>query len=471
VNRLSSLLVVPGLAAAVALPAQQRSTISRAEYAARADSLVNAYLASSLAPSVSVAVIRGNDTLVFKGYGLANIPASRSATPTTIYEIGSITKQFTSSAIMRLVEAGRINLDDDLSKYLPQFPLQGKRVSIRQLLNHTSGIHSYTASPAWRATWDQDLSPDAIVAFVAKDTFDFEPGTAYRYNNTGYVLLGMVIEKVAGQRYADHLNEVFFKPLGLTRTSYCPSKTSDPSFASGYSRSPDRKIIPMTYLSLTHPFSAGALCSTVGDLVKWQRALASGKVVTSASFTVMTTAGTLNNGSQIRYGFGLTPGNLLGHATVGHGGGINGFATASVFVPADSLNIAVFTNLDAEPPDPLASNLLRVAYGAAPVAPRPPSSSAPQTLPDAVRDAILGTYTLQLPGGGKLPIKFFLDGGRVMAQGEGQPANALTYLGNFQFGIVADPSLRFTFFRDGAGVMGKMTLLQGGTTMEGVRTP
>jgi CubicO group peptidase (beta-lactamase class C family) len=463
--------VVAGIAGSVTLPAQQRSTISRAEFTARADSLVNAYLASSVAPSAAVAVIRGSDTLVFKGYGLADMAASRSATPTTIYEIGSITKQFTSSAIMRLVEAGRINLDDDLSKYVPQFPLRGQRVSIRQLLTHTSGIHNYTLSPEWRKQWAEDVTPDAIVAFVAKDTLDFGPGTAYRYSNTNYVLLGMVIEKVTGQRYADHVDAVFFKPLGMRHTSYCPSKTSDPSFATGYSRSPDRKVIPMTYVSLTQPFSAGGLCSTVGDLVMWQRALASGKVVSPASFTLMTTAATLNNGSPIRYGFGLTPGNTLGHATVSHGGGINGFAAASLFVPADSLNIAVFTNIDAEPADPLASNLLRVAYGAAPVAPRPPSASAPQALPDAARDVIVGTYMLQLPGGGRSPIKFFVDGARMMAQREGQPANALTYLGNFQFGLAADPSLRVTFFRDGAGIMGKVTLLQGGVTMEGVRAP
>jgi D-alanyl-D-alanine carboxypeptidase len=467
VNRLA---VVFLSAAASSLAAQQRSTISRADFTRRADSLVNAYLASSGAPSAAVAVLRGSDTLVFKGYGLADIPASRAATATTVYEIGSITKQFTSSAIMRLVEAGRIGLDDDLSKYV-QFPLQGKSVSIRQLLTHTSGIHNYTASPEWRKTWDKDLTPAEIVAFVAKDTFDFAPGTAYRYDNTGYVLLGMVIEKVTGQRYADYLNDNFFKPLGLKQTSYCPSKTTDPSFATGYSRGPDRKPIPMTYLSLTQPFSAGALCSTVGDLVKWQRALMSGKVVSPASFTLMTTPGTLKNGSQLRYGFGLVPGTMLGHATVSHGGGINGFATASIFVPSDSVNIAVFTNIDAEAPDPLATNLLRVAYGAEPVAPRQLGAVTPQPLPDGVRDAILGTYTLQLPDGSKLPIKFFLDNGRLVAQVQGQPANGINYVGNNQFVVAADPSIRMTFLRQGAGLVTKMTLLQGGATMEGTRSP
>lgn len=469
-SRLSVAAVL--LAAATTAAAQERSTITRAAFTPRADSLVNAYLRSSGAPSAAVAVIRGKDTLVYKGYGLANLPASHAAAPTTVYEIGSITKQFTSAAIMRLVDAGRIKLDDDLSKYVPQFPLQGHKVSIRQLLNHTSGIHSYTSSAEWKKTWAQDLSPDAIVGFVAKDTFDFAPGAAYRYNNTGYVLLGMVIEKVTGQSYATHLNATFFKPLGLTQTSYCPSKTTDPTFASGYSRGADGGAVPSAYLSLTHPFSACVLCSTVGDLVKWQRALASGKVVSPSSHTLMTTPGTLNDGAQIRYGFGLVPGNVLGHATIGHGGGINGFTTSSVYVPDDTLSVVVFTNFDEASPDPLANDLLRVAYGAAPLPPRPAqtSAAAAQPLPDAERDAMLGSYTLQLPGRA-LPIKIFLDGGRVMAQAEGQGANPLTHLGNHQFGVAFDPALRITFVFDAQGKVTKMTLLQGGGTFDGPRTP
>jgi D-alanyl-D-alanine carboxypeptidase len=230
-SRLAGLAMLAGLSSATA----QRSTITRDAFRPRADSLVFTYLAESRAPSASFAVIRGNDTLAYGAHGLANVAAWRAPTATTIYEIGSITKQFTSAAIMKLVDQGRLKLDDDLSKYVPQFPLQGKHVSIRQLLNHTSGIHSYTSSPGWPKTWNDELSPDAIVKFVAADTFDFAPGTAYRYNNTGYVLLGMVIEKASGQTYAHYLNAQFFKPLGLLQTSYCPSKTSDPAFALGYS--------------------------------------------------------------------------------------------------------------------------------------------------------------------------------------------------------------------------------------------
>jgi CubicO group peptidase (beta-lactamase class C family) len=195
-------------------------------------------------------------------------------------------------------------------------------------LNHTSGIHSYTSSPEWQKTWNTELSPDAIVKFVAADSFDFAPGAAYRYNNTGYVLLGMVIEKVTGQKYANYLDAQFFKPLGLRQTSYCPSKTTNPAFALGYSKGPSGTI-RAAFLDLSHPFAAGALCSTVGDLAKWQRALDGGKVVSPASYTLMTTADTLNSGRRINYGFGLVPGMFNGHKTISHTGGINGFATAA----------------------------------------------------------------------------------------------------------------------------------------------
>jgi D-alanyl-D-alanine carboxypeptidase len=466
---------IPRIAGAfllVATPAwaQTTSTITRDAFRPRADSLVYTYLAESRAPSASFAVIRGNDTLAFGAHGLANVEAWRAPTATTIYEIGSITKQFTSSAIMKLVEQGRVKLDDDLSTYVPQFPLHGNKVSIHQLLNHTSGIHSYTSSPGWAKTWNDELSPDAIVNFVAADTFDFAPGTAYRYNNTGYVLLGMVIEKASGQKYAKYLDEQFFKPLGLKQTSYCPSKTSDPAFALGYSKGPTGTE-RAKFLDLSHPFAAGALCSTVGDFAKWQRALDGGKVVSPASYALMSTADTLDNGRKINYGFGLVPGVFNGHKTISHTGGIPGFATAATYVPDDNLSIVVFTNYDGESPQTLVQNLLRVAYGVAPVARvAAATQAAVPSLSAADRDAIVGNYTLQLPDGQSLPIKFFVDGARLMAQAQGQPANELRYLGNYVFGVAFDPALRFTFTLD-AGKATKVSLLQGGATIEGPRVP
>jgi CubicO group peptidase (beta-lactamase class C family) len=463
--RLAGLALLAGLSPATA----QRSTVTRDTFRLRADSLVYTYLAESHAPSAAFAVIRGNDTLAFGAHGLANVDAWRAPTATTIYEIGSNTKQFTSAAIMKLVEQGRVKLDDDLSKYVPQFPLHGKKVSIRQLLTHTSGVHNYTSSPEWPKTWNEPLSPDAIVKFVANDSLDFAPGTAYRYSNTGYVLLGIVIEKASGQKYANYLDAQFFKPLGLKQTSYCPSKTSDPAFALGYSKGPVGTRAQ--FLDLSHPFAAGALCSTVGDFAKWQRALDGGKVVSPASYALMSTADTLNSGRKINYGFGLVPGVFNGHKTVSHTGGIPGFASAATYVPDDSLSIVVFTNFDAESPQTLVQNLLRVAYGVAPVGRGAAAAqAAAPRLSAADRDAIVGSYSLQLPGGQALPIKFFVDGTRLMAQAQGQDPNEIRYLGNYTFGVAFDPALRFTFTID-AGKSTKVTLLQGGATIEGPRVP
>jgi len=187
----------------------------------------------------------------------------------------------------------------------------------------------------------------------------------------------------------------------------------------------------------------------------------------------MSTADTLNNGRQVNYGFGLVPGMFSGHKTVSHTGGINGFATAETYVPDDSLSIVVFTNYDAESPQSLAQNLLRVAYGEAPVARgggAAPTQAAAPSLSPADRDAIVGNYTLQLPGGQQLPIKFFLDGTRLMAQAQGQDANEIPYLGNYEFGVAFDPALRFTFTIEG-GKATKVTLLQGGARVEGPRVP
>jgi len=281
----------------------------------------------------------------------------------------------------------------------------------------------------------------------------------------------MVIEKVTGQKYANYLDAQFFKPLGLRQTSYCPSKTTNPAFALGYSKGPSGTI-RAAFLDLSHPFAAGALCSTVGDLAKWQRALDGGKVVSPASYALMTTADTLNSGRRINYGFGLVPGMFNGHKTISHTGGINGFATAATYVPEDSLSIVAYTNYDNESPQTLVQNLLRVAYGVAPVgrgAPRGAPGAAP-ALSTADRDAIVGNYALQLPGGRALSMKIFVDGSRLMAQAEGQPASELQYLGNYAFGIAADPGIRLTF-TIAAGTATKVTLLQGGATMEGSKAP
>ena len=322
----------------------------------------------------------------------------------------------------------------------------------------------------WTKTWAQDLTPRQIVDFVARTPFDFAPGAGYRYNNTGYVLLGMILEKVTGLPYATHLQREFFSPLGLRQTGYCPSRPTDTTHAAGYAVQKD-SVQPAVYLSMTHPYSAGALCSTVRDLVKWQRALAAGRVVSAASLARMTTPDTLGyTGSRrLGYGFGLAPGQLEGKRSVGHGGGVNGFTTASMYFPDDSVNVVVFTNSDGGP-DPLALNIARAVFGLAVVPlPRPPVTVP---LADADRDKLPGVYDLNRLNGGIFTVHITVEEGRLMAQAEGpgQGKFLLLHLGNLRFGAAVDPTMVVTFTVDGDKAT-KLQLTQQGNTIEGPRRP
>ena len=448
-----------------ALSAQQPS---RADIVSRVDSLVSAFITTTNTPAVSVAVLRGSDTLVMKGYGQASIEAHRAATASTVYRIGSITKQFTSAAIMRLAERGKLSIDDPMSKYLPDVPTHGRSITIRRLLNHTSGIHNYTAEPGWQQHWADEMTPRAIVAFVDHDSLDFNPGDAWSYSNTNYVLLGMIIEKVTGEPYATYVQRDLFTPLGLKQTSYCVNHPTDPSFADGYSAS-SSGVKPAVFLSMTQPHGAGALCSTVRDLVVWQRALMGGRVVNARSYALMTTPDTLNSGKPLTYGFGLTAGKFGTHRFIGHSGGINGFTTASTYFPDDSVNVVVFSNAD-RGPDLLGQNIARTVFGMPLVTPPKPVVEVP--LPSDVRDQLPGVYDLAIPNGGKFVIHITVENGQVMtqAEGQGQGKFPLLYAGNMTFGASFDPSLRVTFISEN-GKVTKMRLVQGGGTMEGPRRP
>lgn len=185
-------------------------------------SLATAFLAAKESPSVSIAVVRGGDTIVFSAWGKENLENDVTTTPRSVYRIGSVTKQFTSSAVMQLVEQGKIKLDDSIGVYLPVLPAAWNPVQVRQLSTHTSGIPSYTdIGEAWVRRWGDPMTPDTLVALTAGKPMDFAPGTSWHYDNTGYVLLGMLIEKVTGHSWATDLTERFFTPLGLHDTRYC----------------------------------------------------------------------------------------------------------------------------------------------------------------------------------------------------------------------------------------------------------
>ena len=235
-------IVFLGALATVALPSfatSQSRGVTREVIARAADSIAQAVLQRGRVAAMSIAVVRGRDTIVMKGYGLADVENEVPATARTVYRIGSVTKQFTSVAAMQLVQQGKLSLDDEITKYVPNAPVHGRKILVRHLMNHTSGIPSYTdVGPVFGRVMRQDLSHDSLLAVVRNDSLQFEPGSHFYYNNTGYFLLGMIIEKVTGKKYGDYLREVLFAPNGLTSTVYCSESPLLKRRARGYDASP-----------------------------------------------------------------------------------------------------------------------------------------------------------------------------------------------------------------------------------------
>jgi D-alanyl-D-alanine carboxypeptidase len=443
-----------------------RTAADRPRVVRTIDSLATAALRDGPIAGLSVAVVRGSDTLVMKGYGYADLEHDVAATAHTVYRIGSITKEFTAAAVMQLVEQGRIGLDDSLAKHLPDVPAAWRPVTIRQLLNHTSGIRSYTsAGPKWAAVRRLDMSPDSILGLVRGDTLDFAPGTRWLYNNSGYMLLGLVIEKVSGRPYGEYVTERLFTPLGLSSTLYCESRPLIKHRADGYEPVGNR-FVNAEFLSMTHPFSAGALCSSVRDLVKWQRALAGGRVVSAASYGRMSTPDTVRGGRRLNYGFGLMADTLGSHRMVYHGGGINGFVSDAAHFAEDSLTVVVLSNTLPSNPAALGRNIARAVLGIPLVAPRARPRDLPLTAQERAR--YLGTYTLKLPNGNTLALRVFEQDGLLLSQATNQPTIRLYSQGNHAFSVDFDPNARLTFTVEGDRAT-RLTLLQGGASMVGER--
>ena len=396
-------------------------TASREAVAHAADSIADAILKRGRVAGMSVAVVRGRDTLVMKGYGMADVENDVPATAQTVYRIGSVTKQFTSVAVMQLVEQGKLSLDDDVTKYVPNAPTHGRRILIRHLLNHTSGIPSYTdVGPSFGRVMRLDLSKDSLIATVKDDSLLFEPGSHFYYNNTGYFLLGMVIERVTGKPYGDYLRDAVFAPNDLSSTVYCGVMPLIKHRSRGYEGRPTG-LVNADYISMDLPYAAGSLCSTVGDLVAWTRLLHGGKLVSASSFSTMTTPVRLTSGRPMQYGFGLQIDTVGPHRRIHHGGGINGFISELAYYPDDTLTVVVLSNTAPAPSDQVAENLARVALGMPFLPDRPP---APADLPIAADEItrLAGNYKVTWADGSKRTARIFANGEQLMLQIENQPA-------------------------------------------------
>jgi len=307
-----------------------------------ADSLFQVHVDSSHIAGASVMVMRKGKVLLHKSYGFADLEFDTPMPVDASFEIGSVTKQFTAAAILKLVEAGKLSLADDFTKYV-DFDTKGRKITINQLLNHTSGIASYTEIPEFGAIALQSYQRDTLLRLVETKDFLFEPGEAMIYNNTAYFLLGLIIEKASGKKYEEYLDEQFFKPLGMQNTYYSSTKKVIKKKAYGYDYTPEG-LQQKAYLDHTWPYSAGSLSSTTADLSKWMTALHGGELLNNDLYQSLITPDTLNDGTPIRYAKGLAHYNNLGNEEISHGGGIPGYLSETKYFPGEDLHIICLVN-------------------------------------------------------------------------------------------------------------------------------
>ncbi len=308
----------------------------------KTDSIVEPLIDSGKIAGVAIAVYKGGEKLLLKSYGYADLEWDVKLPINASFEIGSVSKQFTGAAILQLVEQGKLSLDDDITKFI-KFNSHGKKITIRQLLSHTSGIKAYTEMPLFETLGMQKLSRDTLLRIVEKETFDFEPGEALIYNNTGFFMLGLIIEKVAGVPYEEYVAKNLFTKAGMVNSYYASERKVTKNRAHGYDT--DAKGLERAgYLDHTWPYAAGSLASTVEDLIKWDDALHHGKIFNDTSYQEFISPVKLNDGTTTRYAKGITISDYNGHKMIEHGGGINGFLSENRYFPEKDLKIVVLIN-------------------------------------------------------------------------------------------------------------------------------
>jgi CubicO group peptidase (beta-lactamase class C family) len=327
---------------------------------------------------MSVAVGRGGQVVLAKGYGFANVELEVAARPDTVYHVDSITKFLTAAAVLKLAEEGRLGLDDDVGRWVPGFSMPERPVRIRHLLSHTSGLASYTSQPDVETKERLDLGPEEVLGPLRSAPAHFAPGEGWRYCNTGFYLLGMVIEKVTGKAYGQYMRDEIFQPLGMEGSRYGEPRPLIRSRAAGYEVEGGH-LVNGPLMSWRLPFSGGAIVSTALDLLKWTDALGHGRVLKPESLRAMWSPSRLADGTPIDYGLGTRLGALAGHRMVGHTGNGGGFKNALLFFPDDDLTVVVLSNTDAGSPLGVAARVarevLRLAADAPPDRPLAPGAA------------------------------------------------------------------------------------------------
>ena len=420
---------------------------------ARMEQVIQSFVASKQFMG-AVLVARGNDKLLDKGYGFADLEWKVPDSPKTKFRLGSITKQFTAASILLLQERGKLNVHDAVKKYMPDAPAAWDKITIFNLLTHTSGIPNFTSFPDYESLQALPATPEQLLKRFRDKPLDFQPGEKWDYSNSNYVLLGYLIEKISGETYQRFLQENIFKPLGMEDSGYDSNFAVIPDRASGYVRFSDG-FNNANYINMTVPFAAGALYSTTGDLLRWEQGLFGGKLLSPASLKEMTTP------FKNDYAFGLAVHTVNGREVIDHGGGINGFNTVLAYYPEDHLTVAVLANVNGGAPGEIAQDLGTLAEGGNVVL---TSERKEVHIDPQIFDGYVGSYQL----GPDFILKVTRDGDHFITQATGQgQVEIFPQSDRDFFAKVVD--VQITFVADKQGHTTELILHQGGRDMHAPR--
>ena len=358
----------------------------------------------------SVLVARDGRVLLSRGYGFANLEWSIPNTPATKFRVGSVTKQFTAAAILLLEDRGKLRIEDPISKYLADVPDSWKDVTIFHLLTHTSGLVSFTALPEYRSIEPLPITPAQLVGLVRNKPLEFPPGTKSKYSNSGYAVLGLIVERLSGESYAEFIQDNIFTPLGMKDTAYDSNSAVLPMRAAGYVHRTEG-FENARYVHMTVPFSAGALHSTTEDLLRWEQGLFGGKLLSAAAVRKMTAP------FMGLDALGLQVSTSHGHRAIEHSGVIEGFTAHLAYYPEDTLTVVVLGNVQGAAPPQIARRLAMVAHGEVVTLPAEKSVSHVDV------DVLERLRGLRLVSGGAMVIQ--RNGGQLSAQIAGADRDAI----------------------------------------------
>lgn len=323
------------------------------------DSLIQSEFKDKNEPGGVFLISKKGKPIYEKAFGMANLELNHKMNTNSVFQIGSMTKQFTAIAILILEEQGKLNVSDPISKYIPSYP-NGNNITIHQFLTHTSGIKDFTKMKALQDIAQKEMTPEQMVDFFKNEPMDFAPGEKFEYNNSGYVVLGYIIELVSGGTYEDFIKKNIFDKAGMTNSSYASDRKIVKNRAFGYHKK-SFGYVNKTVINFSVPFSSGSLMSTLDDMLKWQKALNQNLLLSQKNQIKAFTKYKLNNGQEIEYGYGWHLKNINGNPTREHGGSIFGFKSMAVYIPEKDIYVVGFSNCDCNSPTQIVKDMAKLA--------------------------------------------------------------------------------------------------------------